>query len=46
MADRIKVSNRTIEKNIAKLKKEGIIERVGSTKSGYWKIRKQTSEGL
>lgn len=44
MADRIKVSNRTIEKNIAKLKKAGIVERVGSTKSGFWKIRKQTKK--
>lgn len=41
MAEHINVSVSTIEKNIAKLKKEGIIERVGSTKSGYWKIRKQ-----
>ena len=38
MAEQINVSISTIEKNIAKLKKAGIIERVGSTKSGYWKI--------
>lgn len=41
MAEQINVSVSTIEKNIAKLKRAGIIERVGSTKSGYWKIRKQ-----
>jgi ATP-dependent DNA helicase RecG len=46
MAEQINVSNSTIEKNLAKLKKSGIIERVGSTKSGYWKIQKQTLEGL
>lgn len=46
MAEKINVSNSTIEKNIAKLKKAGIIERVGSTKSGYWKIQKQSLEGL
>ncbi|MDD3567445.1 MAG: winged helix-turn-helix transcriptional regulator [Bacteroidales bacterium] len=40
MAEKINVSVSTIEKNIAKLKKEGIVERVGSTKSGYWKVRK------
>ncbi|MDX9694251.1 MAG: ATP-binding protein [Bacteroidales bacterium] len=39
MAEQMNVSISTIEKNIAKLKKEGIIERVGSTKRGYWKIK-------
>jgi ATP-dependent DNA helicase RecG len=38
MAEQINVSVSTIEKNIANLKKAGIIERVGSTKSGYWKL--------
>ncbi|HSH50303.1 MAG TPA: RNA-binding domain-containing protein [Bacteroidales bacterium] len=38
MAEQMNVSVSTIEKNIAKLKKAGIIERVGSTKSGYWEI--------
>jgi len=38
MAERINISVSTIEKTIAKLKKAGIIERMGSTKSGYWKI--------
>lgn len=40
MAKRIKVSSRTIEKNMAKLKEEGIIIRTGSTKKGYWEIQK------
>ena len=40
MANIIKVTTRTIEKNLSKLKENGIIERVGSTKSGYWKIIK------
>jgi transposase len=34
MAAQINVSISTIEKNIAKLKKAGIDERAGSTKSG------------
>ena len=38
MAGIISVTSRTIEKNIAKLKDEGIIIREGSTKKGYWKI--------
>ena len=28
----------TIKEHIANLKKEGVLERVGSTKSGYWKV--------
>jgi len=38
MAEQISVSISIIEKNISKLKKAGIIERVGSTEGGYWKI--------
>ena len=30
----------TIKEHIANLKKEGVLERVGSTKSGYWKVIK------
>jgi len=32
------LSRRGIEWNIAKLKKQGKIERIGPTKSGYWKV--------
>lgn len=32
------VNEKTIKRDIEKLKNEGIVERVGSTKSGYWKV--------
>ena len=38
IAQKLNISPRTVEKHQAKLKEAGIIERVGSTKSGYWKI--------
>ena len=31
-------SSRTIERTIAKLKKEGRIKRIGSDKGGHWKV--------
>ena len=34
----IGVTKRTIERNLQKLQEHGKIVRVGSTKSGYWKI--------
>ena len=32
------ISLRSVKRNIAILKKDGILERVGSDKTGYWKI--------
>jgi len=34
----LEISVRGIEKQIAKLKKNGKISRIGSSRSGYWKI--------
>ncbi len=34
----IGITERGIKKNIAKLKQEGIIKRVGSYRAGYWKV--------
>ena len=42
LAKDLSVSTRAIEKQIAKLKKQGIIERTGSDKSGLWVIIKYT----
>lgn len=39
MAVMIKVSTRGIEKQIAKLKSKGIIDRIGPDKGGYWKVK-------
>ena len=35
----IGMNNSSIKKNIAKLKEDGVIERVGSDKSGSWKVK-------
>ncbi|MFN2261335.1 MAG: ATP-binding protein [Psychroflexus sp.] len=40
MADIIKISTRAIEKQLAKLKREGIIDRIGPDKGGRWKVLK------
>lgn len=40
MADEIGISKRKILDNINKLKSINLLERVGSTKSGYWKVTK------
>jgi ATP-dependent DNA helicase RecG len=37
LANEVGISSRKIEENIAKLKKQNIIRRVGSTR-GYWEI--------
>jgi len=38
IADKTKLSQSTVEKIIAKLKKDGILKRVGPDKGGYWRI--------
>jgi ATP-dependent DNA helicase RecG len=38
IAQKLNISPRTVEKHQAKLKDAGIIERIGSTKAGFWKI--------
>ena len=38
IAQRIDKSQSTVEKTIKKLREDEILERVGSTKTGYWKI--------
>jgi len=35
----LEITDRTIEREIHKLKKIGIIERIGSDRGGYWKIK-------
>ena len=38
IAQKLKISNTAVENNIAKLKKKGLLERVGSNKKGHWKV--------
>jgi len=39
LADMVGISKRRIESNISYLKQEGMIERVGSAKSGHWIVK-------
>ena len=39
MAERIRLKSRTIERAIRALKGKGILEREGSNKTGYWKVK-------
>ncbi len=41
LAEVIGISTTAIDKNITVLKEKGIIERVGSDRSGHWQIIKQ-----
>ncbi len=38
IAEQIGISSRKTENNIKKLKRLGLLERVGNPKSGYWKV--------
>jgi Fic family protein len=41
MADNLKITRRTIQRHLNTLKEKGVIERIGSDRTGYWKILKQ-----
>ena len=38
IAEILKVSSKTIKRDIAKLKEKGILKREGSLKTGYWEL--------
>jgi ATP-dependent DNA helicase RecG len=40
IAMKIGVSQRKVEENIAKLKKKGLLNRIGPAKGGYWQVIK------
>lgn len=40
LSENLGISKRKIETNLAVLKSKGFLERIGSPKSGYWKINK------
>ena len=40
MSKKLHVSEITIKRNIKELKEKGYIERIGSKKTGYWKVIK------
>ncbi|MCK9395750.1 MAG: Fic family protein [Methylobacter sp.] len=39
LAAQIGVSSRTIERHLQKLQQQGVLKRVGSTKSGHWQVQ-------
>jgi ATP-dependent DNA helicase RecG len=39
LAEKICISAKAVEKHLANLKADGIIERVGPAKGGYWKVK-------
>ena len=40
LAERLSVSRKTVASRLKKLKEKGVIERVGSDRSGYWKVNR------
>lgn len=39
LAENLKVTRRTVHRDLEKLKEKGLIERVGPDKGGYWKVK-------
>jgi len=39
LASQVGISQRKIEKNLAKLKSNGVIDRIGPAKSGRWVVK-------
>ncbi len=40
LAKNIGINEKNIRNNIKKLKELGILERIGNTRTGYWKLKK------
>lgn len=45
MSQRFSITSRTIERDIAKIKKLGLIEREGDDRGGTWKVITKQKEG-
>lgn len=45
IADRLGITKRAVEKIIKRLRENSVIERIGSNKSGYWKVNRIDEEG-
>lgn len=39
LAEKLGISAKAVEKHLARLKVDGIIERIGAAKGGYWKVK-------
>lgn len=40
IADRLEITKRAVEKIIKRFRENGVIERIGSNKTGYWKVNR------
>lgn len=38
-AAQLGLSSRTVERHLQKLQQQGVLKRMGSTKSGYWQVK-------
>ncbi len=38
LAEKVGITDRNIEKNIAKLKKYGFLKRIGTDRAGHWEV--------
>lgn len=38
LAEKVGITAKAVEKHLARLKAEGIIERIGPAKGGWWKV--------
>ena len=39
MAEKLGVTSRAVKKSIKELNEMGIVERIGSARNGYWKVK-------
>jgi ATP-dependent DNA helicase RecG len=39
MADVLGIDRRNVARNIKKLQEQGVLERIGATKNGYWEVK-------
>ena len=45
MATTLGVTSQTVKRDLAKLKQDQLIRRVGSDKSGYWEVTSKAADG-
>lgn len=43
LSEELGITTRAVKKNVKELAEQGIIERVGSARSGYWQVKKEIS---
>lgn len=46
LAQQLAISSRAVEKQIDKLKQDGLLRRIGADKGGYWQVEKEFNENF